>query len=321
VQLSADSVEQGEDIGLSFYVYNIGDVAADSIKVLVELIDAELTRQTVYEKLIPTLNPFERNLVSFNYNTVNTKGEKQFSINLDPENNIKELFEDNNFYSIPFVIKGDSTTPNLQISFDGKEILDGEYISSNPLIRIELGDPSLIPIVDTSSVLIQLNNKQIYFSDAANNINYTFSSTNPKMIVEYQPILEKGEYFLNIFAKDASGNLVSPAGITKVFYVEAETKILDIFNYPNPFTDETYFTFKLTQIPDELKIKVYTIAGRLVKDMQISQSDLNFDFNKIYWDGKDQDGDRLANGVYFYKVIMFDGDKTEESIHKMAVLK
>ena len=43
--------------------------------------------------------------------------------------------------------------------------------------------------------------------------------------------------------------------------------------------------------------------------------------NKIYWDGKDADGDNLANGVYFYKLIMKDDDKTEESIHKMAILK
>ena len=94
-----------------------------------------------------------------------------------------------------------------------------------------------------------------------------------------------------------------------------------MYNYPNPFSDGTHFTFTLTQIPDELKINIYTVAGRLVKKIDIPASQLNYDFNKIYWDGKDADGDNLANGVYFYKVIMKDDDKTEESIHKMAILK
>jgi hypothetical protein len=321
VELSADSVTQGEDISLSFYVYNVGDVIADSVAVEVELIDSELLREKVFEQQLASINPFERKQINFTYNTVNTNGSKQFLIKIDPEDKVSEIFEDNNFYTVPFNIKTDSTKPDLQISFDGKEILDGEYISSNPLIRIELGDPSLIPIADTSSIIIQLNNKEIYYSNPENNINYTYSNENPKMVVEYQPVLEKGEYLFNVFAKDASGNLVNPAGVTKTFYVEDETKLIDMFNYPNPFKDDTYFTFTLTQIPDELKINVYTVAGRLVKEINIMQSELNYDFNKIYWDGKDEDGDNLANGVYFYKVIMKAGDNVDESIHKMAILK
>jgi len=321
VNLSQDSVTQGEDISLSFYVYNIGDVKADSVNVEIELIDSELVREKVFEQQLASLNPFERKQVNFTFNTVNTNGSKQFLITIDPEDKVSEIFEDNNFFTVPFSIKTDSTKPDVQISFDGKEIIDGEYISSNPLIRIELGDPSLIPIVDTSSVVIQLNNKEIYYSNPENNLNYTFSNENPKMVVEYQPVLEKGEYLFNVFAKDASGNLVNPAGVTKTFYVDDETKLIDMFNYPNPFKDDTYFTFKLTQLPDELKINVYTVAGRLVKEINIMQSELNFDFNKIYWDGKDEDGDRLANGVYFYKVIMKAGDEINESIHKMAILK
>ena len=84
---------------------------------------------------------------------------------------------------------------------------------------------------------------------------------------------------------------------------------------------ETYFTFKLTQIPDELKIKIYTIAGRLIKEISIPASDLRFDFNKIYWDGRDEDGDNLANGVYLYKVILTAGDKTEDMIQKLAIVR
>jgi flagellar hook assembly protein FlgD len=83
----------------------------------------------------------------------------------------------------------------------------------------------------------------------------------------------------------------------------------------------SHFTFKLTQIPEEIKIKIFTIAGRLVKELKLSSADLKYDFNKIYWNGRDADGDILANGVYLYKVIMKAGDKTEDVTQKLDIVR
>ena len=98
-------------------------------------------------------------------------------------------------------------------------------------------------------------------------------------------------------------------------------KLLDVYNYPNPTSGETHFTFKLTQIPDEVKIKIYTIAGRLIKEINIPSTDLKYDFNKIFWDGRDEDGDFPGNGVYLYKVILTAGKKTEKVIQKLAIVR
>jgi len=92
-------------------------------------------------------------------------------------------------------------------------------------------------------------------------------------------------------------------------------------NYPNPFKDDTYFTFKLTQIPDELKIIIYTIAGRKIKEIKLSAAELKFDFNRIFWDGRDQDGDLAANGVYLYKIISQKGSEKTELTQKLSVLR
>jgi flagellar hook assembly protein FlgD len=70
-----------------------------------------------------------------------------------------------------------------------------------------------------------------------------------------------------------------------------------------------------------MKIKIYTIAGRLIKEINIPAVDLSYDFNKIYWDGRDEDGDIIANGVYLYKVILTAGDKTEDVIQKLAIVR
>ncbi len=63
----------------------------------------------------------------------------------------------------------------------------------------------------------------------------------------------------------------------------------DVVNYPNPFSSNTTFTFQhnLTQ-PINCKIKVYTVAGRLIKELE--DSNISDKFVKVNWDGRDEDG-------------------------------
>jgi len=319
VSIASDSVLIGEDANLKFYVYNVGESTSDSFKVKVEIINDDNSRITIFEQTEDSLAAGERRYFEVNHNTSSGSGSKTFFINIDSDKQVTELFEDNNFYTIPFYIKPDTTIPSMNITFDGYDILDGDYISAEPEIKIELSDPSLLPINDPSSVMIFLNEVEIPSDSSI--LSYEFSETNPKVVVTFKPDLADGEYFLNVLGKDASGNLVDSAGVGRYFLVSNEAKILYVYNYPNPFKHATSFTFKLTQIPDEIKIKIFTIAGRLIKEIKLSSSQLNFDFNKIHWDGRDEDGDHLANGVYLYKVIMTAGDKTEAVTQKLAIVR
>jgi flagellar hook assembly protein FlgD len=103
--------------------------------------------------------------------------------------------------------------------------------------------------------------------------------------------------------------------------VDSELKLLYVFNYPNPFSKETYFTFKLTQIPDELKIRIFTLAGRLIKEFVLMSADLRCDFNRILWNGRDQDGDKIANGVYLYKIVTSKNGSSTSVTQKLAVIR
>jgi hypothetical protein len=221
---------------------------------------------------------------------------------------------------VPFYVKGDTTHPALRLTIGDADILDGDYVSSTPKIKAELDDLTLLPITDSSSIIMTLNDSLISNS---NNpfVKVFFSPTNPKIIVEYTPTLADGEYILNVKGRNALGVLADSAGITRRFLVSNEVQLLDVYNYPNPFSNNTYFTFKLTQIPDDLMIRIFTVAGRLVKVIYKKSSELNYDFNRIYWNGRDADGDQLANGVYFYKMIMKKGDKTENVTQKLAIIK
>ncbi len=101
--------------------------------------------------------------------------------------------------------------------------------------------------------------------------------------------------------------------------IPAKPEIIYKF-YPNPMKNETYFTFDFfsDKNPPGCKIKIYTVAGRLVKEIETAAK---VGFNQIYWDGRDSDGETMANGIYLYKLILEDAARTETSIQKLAILR
>ncbi|MGQ9708358.1 MAG: C25 family cysteine peptidase [bacterium] len=69
--------------------------------------------------------------------------------------------------------------------------------------------------------------------------------------------------------------------------------------YPNPVEEKAWFTFILTG-PATVTVKVFTIAGRLVR--VLGPKECSFGYNQIEWDGRDRDNNLLASGVYLYKI-------------------
>ncbi|OGU61102.1 MAG: hypothetical protein A2315_02935 [Ignavibacteria bacterium RIFOXYB2_FULL_35_12] len=320
VATKKDTLDQGEDGRLSFYVFNVGEAEASNFKVEVEVINSDNSYEKIFNSNL-SLAPGQKQLLEVEFSTTFESGNRIYKINIDPDNQIHEYYEDNNIYLAPFFIKPDTTAPSLVVAFNGTDIMDGDYISPNSVIKLELSDPSNLPIIDTSAITIYLDEMPIYYAQNPNILTYAFNPNNPKIVVEYKPVLNEGEHTLQVVANDGFGNLADSSGFQKRFLVSGETKILNIYNYPNPVNENTYFTFRLTQVPDNIKIMVYTIAGRLVKEIVKAGSELNTDFNKIFWDCKDEDGDLLGNGTYLYKVIMDTGEKTETSVHKMAIVR
>ncbi|NWF88562.1 MAG: T9SS type A sorting domain-containing protein [Ignavibacteriaceae bacterium] len=321
VSLDDDSINQGDNAELHYYLYNVGKSAADSFKVMVEVIKNDNSKEKIYESEILSIGGGQRQLFNLTYNTSNCTGNCAFYITIDSENRINELFEDNNIYSIPFFVKADTTKPVLTVLFNGSEIMDGDYVEAKPTIKMELSDQSNLPIADTSSISIFLNNIPVYFAQNSNILTFQINTSNPKLVVEYKPTLQEGENNLKVLANDGYGNQFDSLGFQKRFLVSNEAKLLYTYNYPNPANAHTYFTFRLTQIPEQIKIMIYTVSGRLVKEIIKKGTELTTDFNKIFWDTRDEDGDLLGNGTYLYKVIMSDGNKTETTTQKLAIVR
>jgi hypothetical protein len=234
---------------------------------------------------------------------------------------VNEFNSYNNTGVTQIIVKADSLKPVANITFDGQKIANGDYIQARPEIVIELFDDSPIVIdgADTNTVKIKLDSKYIPY---ANNPDIQFIVARGYKLaatVKYYPKLSEGDHKIEFDFVDKSGNIGDT--VKNSFQVNYDLKLLSLANYPNPLKDKTTFMFNLTgeKKPDSGKIKIYTAAGRLIKEINLDN--VNIGYNQVEWDGRDNDGDAIANGVYFYKMILTGNSKLETKIEKIAILK
>ncbi len=321
---SKDSLVQGDSTKINFYVYNVGETPADSFNVKLLLVKPDNLQRQLFDSLVVRLDSMSRKYFTYNYhsNSYDGYGKMTFRISIDDSNKILELYEDNNVYDIPVQVAKDTTSTSvtsatLAVTYDGVDIIDGDYVAPNPEINMTLSYPVWFPVNDSASVQIYLDGEKVNYS----NLKIFSDTINRKLILTYLPSLSDGEHRLRVYGQNIIGNIEDIPGYEKIFNVSNEMNLLEVFNYPNPFKDNTAFTFKLTQIPDEFKIKIYTVAGRLIKEFVRSSSELKYDFNQIPWDGRDEDGNLIANGVYLYRIQAKKGDKQLVQTQKLAIVR
>jgi hypothetical protein len=134
-------------------------------------------------------------------------------------------------------------------------------------------------------------------------------------VVNWTPTLSSGAYVWKVIAADLTGN---QAEKELFFRVEGDMQLLSVANHPNPFPKETFFTYVLTQTAP-VTIKIYSSSGRLIallKDIQSRQG-----YNEVLWDGTDKEGEEVANGVYFYQLIVTTKTGKLEKMGKVAKIK
>jgi hypothetical protein len=105
--------------------------------------------------------------------------------------------------------------------------------------------------------------------------------------------------------------------------VQSDVRILRLFNYPNPFATTTEFTFVLTgdRPPDQVIIRIFTIAGRKIREIVVPQHMVQVGFNRLLWDGRDEEGDEIANGYYLYQVQATGGSGVNSAIEKLVKIR
>lgn len=328
--IKSDSVvDEGEEVTLSVKNYNIGFVPA-GVVVYRWTANAPsglvvLKADTVYTPLLPDSS----RISSVTFNTTGLKDPNVTIDTLDINfevtllNDQNDYYPFNNFAFTGIVITGDSTGPSIEVTYNGGNIINGELIPAKPDIVYKFFDESELTygVQDTANIFIKLDGRRIYYNFGGQpNPEITFTANNDgnlKTTVVYKPVLSEGNHLLQYIGGDREGNRDTVRNDVAVSYA---FQVRDLYNFPNPMMGETYFTFNLfaADAPQSCKIKIYTVAGRLIKDIS---APARVGFNQIYWDGHDNDGETMANGIYLYKLILEDAGKTESSIQKLAILR
>jgi hypothetical protein len=246
------------------------------------------------------------------------------------------LFYDNNAdglgYTSNVVVGGTDTTavndktgPKIDIYFDDLTFKNAYLVNPDSKLIVKLSDPTGL---NTTGTGIGHKIEGILNDDIINPIDFTTYFTGDLDAggksgqVNYQfNNLNEGHYKLQVNAWDVFNNFSDDITYFDVVSGNSLT-INDVYNYPNPFSGKTTFTFQqnLNKTFD-VKIKIYTVAGRLIK--VINSYGVHDKYVTIDWDGRDQDGSLIANGVYFYKVILKSTDDSfsQSVIGKLAVMR
>jgi len=87
-------------------------------------------------------------------------------------------------------------------------------------------------------------------------------------------------------------------------------------NYPNPFNPETWIPFQLSQT-SPIEVIVYDLNGRLIRRLGLGLRSAGWYLSKenaAYWDGRNNVGERVSNGVYFYTLQAKDFTSTRKMV-------
>jgi hypothetical protein len=217
------------------------------------------------------------------------------------------------------ILSSDNRPPNIKIDVADQNFADGDVVSSKPRIHALISDDNGIDLLSRKvDILMSMDAGEF---EPVSQEDYTLGedTASNDVAVNYVPgNLEPGSYEVKFQAYDLNGNL----GIRSIkFEVKSKFELekKSLMNYPNPFERETDVTFQLSSVADEATVKIYTVAGRLIRTLE-DQNVVNFVM--IHWDGRDEDGKEVANGVYYYKLrLKRQGRKDIVEIGKMLKLK
>jgi hypothetical protein len=235
-------------------------------------------------------------------------------------------------YDESFIIGGtsnqdisDNKGPKIALFLNNEQFVPGGITDENPVLIAKLQDESGINTVgsgighditltidgDTKNQIVLNNFYESEIDDfTSGTVTYPIS------------ILTPGPHTIKVKAWDVLNNS-SESEIDFIVAKSSELVLEYILNYPNPFSTKTYFMFAHNQpnVPLDVLIQIFTVSGKHVKTLSATMISDGFNSEPIEWDGKDEYGDKIAKGVYIYKVkVKNPAGNVVEKFEKLVII-
>jgi len=193
----------------------------------------------------------------------------------------------------------------LNVSFDGDDLYNGNAIEWR------------VSLVNDDGSMKTLREIPLDSQNAGNLTMYALTSSDTLTLIA-SVVSDTG---LAIYGSSYASY---PNGVPYTYSIQLEEDGSDaplslstVLNFPNPFSDSTVFNVNASRSAD-IELTIYDQRGYQVKAF----SGTSGTSIQIPWDGRDEDGQPVANGVYFYRVKATDSDgNTVWKSGKCAVLR
>ena len=321
--LSAPKIQiaKGALGSVTLAVYNIGYRKADSARVILSYVLPDNSLRPIAYATVDSIPVGGSQTIQISFPTTGLPSQFTLQARVVPPAAAKELIWENNVTLYNFTVQpGTPFTAKIHIFSDGAQLMDGDYVGARPKILIHLYDLGGVGTVPPA-VDLYVDNVHVGNPVAGVTGNSAVSTARAMDDPTFSPLLANGTHELRVRVsqQNASGTLDTVVQ-RLIVTVTDQYKILQMFNYPNPFGADTWFTFVITgnTPPEELTVRIYTVAGRKIREIRSSPGSMQVGFNRVYWDGRDAQGDEVANGYYLYQVQITGGGKTLTATGKLA---
>lgn len=206
-----------------------------------------------------------------------------------------------------FSAEEDSTGPTVEILYKNQSLSNGIVaVNTNPSFEVRLYDEHGINITGSMGheISVKIDDGDLYSMDITDNFVFDMGDWQRGSAIFEIEDLPVGEYEISLKAWDNYNNSSLLTAIIQV-YEDEQFAIKEVMNYPNPVrhADSTTFQYMLSNDAEEVSLKIFTLAGRKIKSFKLYDPEYTSSgYKYLAYNLRDDDNDKLASGVYIYKI-------------------
>jgi hypothetical protein len=195
----------------------------------------------------------------------------------------------------------DSIPPVIELMLENEFFREGDMVSNYPRVIARIYDSSGVNLTGAIGHALRLVMDEESSWDVTQDFRYHLDSYSEGEMQTTIGPLESGSHLLRMEAWDSFNNF----GWTEVLFNVAVSgeegfELTELLPYPNPFDRETNLTFFVTN-EAWVTLKIYTVTGLMIYSQEGIYASYGYNW-ELTWDGRDKEGDKVANGVYLYKI-------------------
>lgn len=223
-------------------------------------------------------------------------------------------------------VEQDITGPELELFINDTLFVDGGYTHESPVLLAKVFDKNGINttgsgighditlIIDNDYTNVQVLND--FYSAETNSfqrgsIEFPILNMNEGI---HTATLKVWDIFNNSTEKTIRFNVIKSENVS----------IAKVYNYPNPFSDKTYFMLEHNQAGKKLNVvvRIYSTSGKLMTTLKNELTPDGFRSGFIEWNGCTSGGEQLHNGVYIYRIeATNENGKTDFDTGRLVILR